>query len=43
MPGLNRLLRQDQEIPLPSKGTFDLHPGDILSIETPGGGGWGVD
>ncbi len=41
-PGLNRLLRQGQEIPLPSKGTFDLHPGDILSIETPGGGGWGI-
>jgi N-methylhydantoinase B len=41
-PGLNRLLRQSEEILLPSKGTFDLHPGDILSIETPGGGGWGT-
>jgi N-methylhydantoinase B len=41
MPGINRLLRQDEEIPLPSKGSFALQPGDILSIETPGGGGWG--
>jgi N-methylhydantoinase B len=41
-PGLNRLLRQGQTTPLPSKGTFDLHPGDILTIETPSGGGWGA-
>jgi N-methylhydantoinase B len=27
---------------LPSKGTWDLHPGDRLRIETPGGGGFGV-
>jgi len=40
-PGLNRLLRGSEEIPLPSKGTFELKPGDVLRIETPGGGGWG--
>jgi N-methylhydantoinase B len=26
---------------LPSRGTFQLEPGDILTLETPGGGGWG--
>ena len=27
--------------PLPSKGEGDLRPGDVLRIETPGGGGHG--
>ncbi len=40
-PGLNSLLRDGEAIPLPGKGTFDLHPGDVLSIHTPGGGGYG--
>ncbi len=39
--GENILLREDEEIPLPGKGTIELHPGDILSIRTPGGGGYG--
>ncbi len=26
---------------LPGKGTFDLQAGDILSVRTPGGGGFG--
>jgi N-methylhydantoinase B len=26
---------------LPAKTTVDLAPGDVLRIETPGGGGWG--
>jgi N-methylhydantoinase B len=39
--GENLLLREGQEIPLPGKGTFNLQPGDILSIRTPGGGGFG--
>jgi len=30
-----------REIPLPSKGTFELRAGDTLSIQTPGGGGYG--
>jgi N-methylhydantoinase B len=30
-----------QETSLPSKGTFELKAGDILSIRTPGGGGYG--
>jgi N-methylhydantoinase B len=40
--GENRLLRDGVEFPLPSKGTFELKPGDVLSIRTPGGGGYGV-
>jgi N-methylhydantoinase B len=39
--GENVLIRQGQEIPLPGKGTFDLEAGDVISIRTPGGGGWG--
>ena len=27
--------------PLPAKVTRDLAAGDVVSIETPGGGGWG--
>ncbi len=26
---------------LPAFATIDLEPGDLLRIETPGGGGWG--
>ncbi len=37
-PGVNRL---DGEI-LPAKTTFSARPGQRLSIETPGGGGWGL-
>lgn len=40
-PGRNRLLRQGESIDLPGKHTFQAYPGDVLSIETPGGGGWG--
>jgi len=27
---------------LPAFATFDLEPGDLLRIETPGGGGYGT-
>ncbi len=40
-PGENTLIRNDSEAQLPGKGTFDLKEGDILSIRTPGGGGFG--
>ena len=40
-PGENLLIRQGDEIPLPGKGTFEIYPGDIISIRTPGGGGFG--
>jgi N-methylhydantoinase B len=29
------------DAPLPAKCRVDLAPGDVLTIETPGGGGWG--
>ncbi len=40
--GENLLIRKGQEIPLPGKGNVELLPGDVLSIRTPGGGGYGV-
>jgi N-methylhydantoinase B len=40
-PGANVLIREGVEQPLPSKGTVYLSPGDVLSIRTPGGGGYG--
>ncbi|MGH3841179.1 MAG: hydantoinase B/oxoprolinase family protein [Pseudonocardiaceae bacterium] len=40
--GRNTLRRSDgTEVELPSKGTWQLHRGDRIRIETPGGGGWG--
>jgi N-methylhydantoinase B len=36
-PGRN-LLNGDE---LPSKTTRELEPGDVVTVETPGGGGWG--
>jgi len=40
--GENLLIRNGEEFPLPGKGSMDLHPGEVLSIRTPGGGGYGV-
>jgi N-methylhydantoinase B len=41
-PGENVLVGADGvERPLPAKGTFRLKAGDVLSIRSPGGGGWG--
>jgi N-methylhydantoinase B len=40
-PGENLILRGGEVLRLPGKGTFDLEAGDILSIRTPGGGGYG--
>jgi len=41
IPGKNIIIRDGNEIPLLGKGATDLIPGDILSIRTPGGGGYG--
>lgn len=38
--GENILIRDNREIVLPGKGSFELHKGDVLSIRTPGGGGY---
>jgi N-methylhydantoinase B len=41
-PGENVLLRGGyEEVHLSGKETLDVQPGDVLSIRTPGGGGWG--
>lgn len=41
-PGRNTLIRSDgSEEVLPSKFTRRVDAGDVLRIETPGGGGWG--
>ena len=44
-PGRNLLRRSGETdfTDLPPAGTIEVHPGDILRLETPGGGGWGVD
>jgi N-methylhydantoinase B/oxoprolinase/acetone carboxylase alpha subunit len=40
--GRNSILRANGEvIPLPAKARIELHPGDRLRIESPGGGGFG--
>jgi len=41
LPGENVLIHAGQEIPLPGKATLELKAGDILSLRTPGGGGYG--
>lgn len=40
--GRNLLIRAGQETELPGKTTLRLQAGDILRLETPGGGGYGV-
>ncbi|MBV8331612.1 MAG: hydantoinase B/oxoprolinase family protein [Candidatus Eremiobacteraeota bacterium] len=40
--GRHALVREGKETPLPAKTTLPLHPGDVLVIQTPGGGGYGT-
>ncbi len=40
-PGRNVLIRDEREEELPGKVTFDARAGDVVSIHSPGGGGWG--
>ena len=40
--GINMLIQRNEKRILPSKGTFDLSRGDVVSISTPGGGGYGL-
>lgn len=40
-PGENVLIRDGKEEMLPGKVTFDALAGDVISIRSPGGGGWG--
>jgi N-methylhydantoinase B len=39
--GKNTLTRRTRRIALPGKTSFQAGAGDVLRIETPGGGGWG--
>jgi N-methylhydantoinase B len=41
VPGANLLVRDGAERTLPSKATLPVKAGDIISIRSPGGGGWG--
>lgn len=40
-PGENVLIRDGEEVPLPGKTELELRPGEVLSVRTPGGGGYG--
>jgi len=40
-PGENVLIRNGVEQPLPGKATFEVRTDDVVSIRSPGGGGWG--
>ena len=40
-PGRNLLKREDDIQEMPSKCRMDVQPGDLLTIESPGGGGYG--
>jgi N-methylhydantoinase B len=40
--GRNVLVVDGKEHELPGKAQFRVGPGDVLSLRTPGGGGWGV-
>jgi len=40
-PGKNLLLRGKRTTAIPGKARFEVQPGDVLRIESPGGGGYG--
>jgi N-methylhydantoinase B len=40
-PGRNLLVRGRRSRALPAKATLELRRGDLVVVETPGGGGWG--
>ncbi len=41
-PGVVKRIRKGRTIRLPARGRFEFEAGDVLRIETPGGGGWGA-
>lgn len=41
-PGRNVLIRDGEEQALPGKTTLAAQVGDVISVQTPGGGGWGA-
>jgi N-methylhydantoinase B len=40
-PGRNRVRKNGEEKDIPGKCSFSVETGDVLTIETPGGGGYG--
>jgi N-methylhydantoinase B len=42
-PGRNVLIRDGNEEMLPGKITLAAQAGDVISVQTPGGGGWGEE
>jgi N-methylhydantoinase B/oxoprolinase/acetone carboxylase alpha subunit len=40
--GSNTLIRGARRISVGAKARIEVEPGDVLRIETPGGGGWGM-
>jgi N-methylhydantoinase B len=40
--GMNRLTTPEGETVLPAKCTVSCDAGTIITVETPGGGGWGI-
>ena len=41
-PGVNALIRDSVESPLGGKDTVRVKAGDVVSVQSPGGGGWGT-
>jgi len=41
--GENRIIRDNEVTTLPGKGSFAMQAGDVLSLRTPGGGGYGSE
>jgi N-methylhydantoinase B len=39
-PGKNQIIRGRSRRDVPGKARFDVRPGDVLRVESPGGGGW---
>jgi 5-oxoprolinase (ATP-hydrolysing) len=42
-PGRNVIVRDGVETEITGRAAFDVSPGDVLRVETPGGGGFGVE
>jgi N-methylhydantoinase B len=42
MPGRNLLILEGEDRELPGKVEIRVEPGEVLSMRTPGGGGWGL-
>lgn len=41
-PGRNLVIRSGVAEAVPGKTTFEVEPGDVVAIRSPGGGGWGT-